>query len=77
MNFETVACCDECWFDPEKHGGALVPEGIRFPSRIVQEERRLEYCHYCGWTTYSGMYVREDTDERPAASLRVRREDAK
>lgn len=66
--WETVACCDDCWWDYGfgAHG--------RMPTRMKQEVRELEYCHYCGWTTYSGIYIRENTLDRPAASLRVREE---
>lgn len=48
--------------------------GFRLPMRFRQEMRREEFCHFCGWTTYSGIYVRIDTTEQPAASLRIRKE---
>jgi len=68
MSWENVACCDDCWedFGFAAHG--------RKPLRLKQEVRREEYCHFCGWTTYSGIYVREDTLDRPAATLRIRKE---
>lgn len=68
MPWESVACCDECWV--KRQGG-------RTPYRFRQEARVLEYCHYCGWTTYSGIYVRENTDDTPAAGLRVRKEEGR
>jgi hypothetical protein len=67
MTWESVACCDECWW---QRGN------VTLPIRMQQEVRPIEYCHFCGWTTYCGIYIRIDTDEDPAASLRVRRSDS-
>jgi len=82
MSFENAACCDDCWWTQaedgsiEVNGRGVVEEGMRLPYRIRQEMRQLEFCHFCGWTTYSGIYVRTDTTETPAAGLRVRKESA-
>lgn len=76
--FETVACCDDCWWgdDPAfiPNGRGIVEDGIRQPLRLVQEARNEEFCHFCGWTTWSGIYIRIDTHKEPAASLRARKE---
>jgi hypothetical protein len=76
--WESVACCDECWFGTEDsfwpNGRGVLEQGIRQPKRFVQEMRVEEYCHFCGWTTYSGIYVRVNTNDQPAAPLRVRKE---
>lgn len=77
-SFESVACCDDCWWgsDPAfiPNGRGILQEGIRLPHRIVQDMRREEFCHFCGWTTWSGIYMRVDTTIERAASLRTRRE---
>lgn len=85
MSWETVACCDDCWWDdwtdPEENGRGFVeadddPDllAVRFPTRIKNEYRRQEFCHFCGWSTYSGIFVRVNTTDKPAASLRTRKE---
>ena len=80
MGWESVACCDDCWWgdDPAfiPNGRGVVEDGIRQPLRFVQEMRVEEFCHFCGWTTYSGIYIRVDTREEPAAGLRIRKERA-
>lgn len=76
--WETVACCDECWFGADDgfwpNGRGVLEEGIRQPIRMNPEMREEEYCHFCGWTTYSGIYIRVNTHDEPAAPLRVRKE---
>ena len=81
MSWETVACCDDCSWDvdsdnqPTVNGRGVTEDGrFRLPVRLVQKIRREEFCHFCGWTTYSGAYVRVNTEERPAAPLRIREE---
>lgn len=76
--WETVACCDDCWwgtdpsFIPNDRG--VTQEGIRMPFRVRQEMRVEVFCHFCGWSTYSGIYVRVDTRDEPAAMPRIRKE---
>lgn len=83
MSFESVACCDDCWWDdwtnPEANGrGFMASEddpdlfAVRFPTRMKNEVRELERCHFCGFTSYSGIYVRTNVTETPAASPRER-----
>ena len=85
MKWEDVICCDDCWWgdwsNPEENGrGFCASEddpdllGVRFPYRIKNERRQLEACHFCGFTTYSGIYVRVETDETPATAPREREE---
>lgn len=78
MAWENVACCDDCWWgtDPAfiPNGRGVVEDGIRQPLRLRQEMRVEEFCHFCGWPTYSGIYVRVSTTDEPAASLRIRKE---
>jgi hypothetical protein len=79
MSWESVACCDDCWWsvddknETQVNGRGALENGVtRFPLRMAQEVRRQEACHFCGWTTFSGIYIRVDTTEVPAAGLRVR-----
>lgn len=94
MSWESVPCCDDCWWSQGKDDegpawlkasgvteplvpngrGITVDGGIRLPMRFRQEERREEFCHFCGWTTYSGIYVRVDTAVDSAVELRIRKE---
>lgn len=85
MSFESVACCDDCWWndwtDPQANGrGFIDPEDedvrlehlqVRFPTRVKNEVRSLERCHFCGFTTLSGIWVRSDA---PASEPREREE---
>lgn len=86
MKFENVACCDDCWWNvdenntPTLNGRGLVEatEGsedgfhVRFPYRFKNQVRELERCHFCGFTSFSGIYTRTDVDEKPAAEPRER-----
>lgn len=80
--YESVACCDECWWGEDSESDELQPNGRgitpkgspRWPMRFRQEARYEEFCHFCGWTTYSGIYVRVNTLEEIAAPLRIRKE---
>ena len=78
MSWDNVACCDDCWWSDDPafipNGRGIVQEGIRQPMRIVQEWRQEEFCHFCGWTTWSGIYIRVNTHDEPAAELRIRKE---
>lgn len=55
----THGCCDECW--DERHDYAA--------KRIKAEYRERENCCYCGMTTLSGIYVRENPAEVPHPKL--------
>lgn len=68
MKWESVACCDDCWESRQA-------KRKRLATRIVVGHREVEFCHFCGHSTFSGIYVRVDTDHEPAASLRLGKEE--
>lgn len=80
MKWESVPCCDDCWWSvdddnypmPNDRGVPRDEPGIRFPYRLKQERRELETCHFCGFTTYSGIWVRADIDATPAVTAQRR-----
>jgi hypothetical protein len=78
MRFENVACCDDCWWDvdennePTLNGRGRTEEGSRLPYRFKNQIRDLDRCHFCGFTTFSGIYIRTDVDAKPAAEPRER-----
>lgn len=67
--WETVPCCDDCWWEQGLGDGGI---GARLPYRFVQKAREEEHCHFCGFTTLSGIYVRTNVLEKPAAKHQTR-----
>lgn len=84
--FANAPCCDDCWWNvdetntptPNGRGLSQPEEGnewpLRFPVRIINQYRSLERCHFCGFETYSGIYIRTNVNETPAAAAQERRE---
>jgi hypothetical protein len=76
MRFENVACCDDCWWGDQGNGEftgqGMSREGMRMPYRMRNEVRPLEVCHFCGYETFSGIYIRTDVDEIVAAKPQTR-----
>lgn len=59
MSWMAMPVCDPCWDARcEKRG-----EAGREPARIKEPER--EECCDCGEVTFSGIYVRDNTDRVP------------
>lgn len=82
MKWENTPCCDDCWWDvdernfPTVNGRGVFEESgqidMRMPYRFANAHRAIETCHFCGFTTFSGIYVRTDVDETPSATPRER-----
>ena len=56
------------------NGRGVIEDGMRLPYRLAREFRPLEPCHFCGFATYSGIYIRTNVTETPAAEPRERKE---
>lgn len=83
--FENTPCCDDCWWgdwtNPDANGRGFVESeddqdllAVRFPTRIKNRYRQLERCHFCGFTTFSGIYIRTNVTETPSVGPREREE---
>lgn len=76
--FENTPCCDDCWWNDNGtqplpvNGRGVIDDGTRLPYRFKNERRELERCHFCGFTTFSGIYIRTNVNETPAAEPRER-----